>query len=979
MMENDTSREGGASPDGGGYTLDEIFGDGGAGSGGVPLRSKFLCLLGFGGGAVHDFVQLNLGGGPWAEVGMEEQGEAAEGGGVGILELEMEGEAWPEVIPGEMGLIDLTGGEGVVGEAEELFLEDGLERSMEGEDVGCEESSLVGEVTGETDDGREDRSGDVETEDEWEMEALEDGEDEEETEEVDGDGDDAGVDAVVSRTVWEQLEAIEAEREQRTEMSEGDGDGVQSKAEEVEKIEEMEEEEEAKEANRVEEVEVPVSPPDGEREASGLSGDGCSNLGEREEDGMAVSESGESPAVLPDDELIPVSRVRRTEDGRLLAACPVCMHFLNVNEGMIGVSGACPECQAGIVAVEREVEGGETELVIETLRPVKESSEMGSDGRPIVPMTNRPSGAALSSEEDLEPEDGVLWEGDQGEASGRMGSGKWALPPGLEDEDDLSAGIVPARPGGVDPVDFGGKVEDEAGEPLVFGVRPQRRVGDDGVEDGAKGEEPGRATGGGEVEADGEATGKAGDEQRDETAGEAELLEGGGAQGGDGAMETGHEREVLDRQEGADADGDAGEFSQGDGSPSKGNQMAKILELTPAEKPRRPPARPRVLILFSVFLGCVGVWWLSSRPPVAEWVESLRASLERGKGDESVVDGDVSAGEMVDEPGGHAEGSVAVPGAEVAKLVDGAALVKSLEAGQAVNEFEDAASAVPERVAVVDEGQEVGRGGLVDAAEMPGGEVEAEEGREKKAELEETAGSSEAENAELDLSNLTEKEKVLALSKRVMERFLDADGWEERQEYVLGVEQAGSSLEAFYQDHDERSFRGLVTVGDAMLDEETGLWVAAMHIWETGKPTYVLSYVIGNEERGFKVDWDWYRQINTQPLQALFTRPMSEARELRVMMRRSSFLGTVPEGEEEPLAVTLASPFKNPFSGTIYMAPEATDTATMREALPWGESRMATVRLGWVRDGRYGDAPRVVMEDILGWGLAIESKYAAQR
>jgi hypothetical protein len=237
------------------------------------------------------------------------------------------------------------------------------------------------------------------------------------------------------------------------------------------------------------------------------------------------------------------------------------------------------------------------------------------------------------------------------------------------------------------------------------------------------------------------------------------------------------------------------------------------------------------------------------------------------------------------------------------------------------------------------------------------------------------AGVVAADEASSELSRLDERDRAGELSKRAMEGFLAARGWEAKSEFVFNADEAGVSMEAFYAEHDEDAFRGLVTLDGALLDEATGLWVGALNIWESGKPNYVLAYVVGNDERGYKVDWNWYEQMKTQALQDFFSRPMGEPRELRVMIRRSSFLGKTPEGEEEPLSVVLMTPFSDPYSGMIYVAPEEGLASELKEKLRWGEDRMATVKLGWVSDHRYGDAPRVVIEELVGWGLAIENAF----
>ncbi len=130
-----------------------------------------------------------------------------------------------------------------------------------------------------------------------------------------------------------------------------------------------------------------------------------------------------------------------------------------------------------------------------------------------------------------------------------------------------------------------------------------------------------------------------------------------------------------------------------------------------------------------------------------------------------------------------------------------------------------------------------------------------------------------------------------------------------------------------------------------------------------------------------KVDWEWYWQVVDQGLEKFFARPSVEPRVVRAMLRRSSYLGGSGDDDEtgEPFTVRVVTPFTEEFSGRVYVTPDSELAGLFRQALNWGEDRMATLELAWVRDQRYGEkGPRVAIRRLTGWGLAINGAYSEE-
>ncbi|MFV1995586.1 MAG: hypothetical protein ACC661_09120, partial [Verrucomicrobiales bacterium] len=147
------------------------------------------------------------------------------------------------------------------------------------------------------------------------------------------------------------------------------------------------------------------------------------------------------------------------------------------------------------------------------------------------------------------------------------------------------------------------------------------------------------------------------------------------------------------------------------------------------------------------------------------------------------------------------------------------------------------------------------------------------------------------------------------------------------------------------------------------------------NIWKPDSKERLLTYVVGNDKRGFKVDWEWYLQMREKNLSRFFENPGDKTEIFRVVVRRSHFYGALEEGETEPYTMRLETPFTKNFAGAIYQDPLSLSSQEMKRHLKWSEERMATVELGWISDGQFGVPRRVVIKNFLGWGLALDRAF----
>ncbi len=226
-----------------------------------------------------------------------------------------------------------------------------------------------------------------------------------------------------------------------------------------------------------------------------------------------------------------------------------------------------------------------------------------------------------------------------------------------------------------------------------------------------------------------------------------------------------------------------------------------------------------------------------------------------------------------------------------------------------------------------------------------------------------------------DLSHLVEEERMGILAERTLLAFLNAGDLSTRMDLVVPGENVLAEMEAYYRKHELTPFQGVVNLEGILKDVSTGLWVSAFNLWEPGSDGYLLVYVIGNDERGRRVDWSWYRQVRSEGLKKYFEGPQEVPMVVRAVLRRTHYYGSLEPGDPEPVGIRVETPFTQSFTGSVFLDPLSVPAKQLVRDLKWGQERMATIELSWVGDDRYEMGNRVVVEEFYGWGLALDRLF----
>ncbi len=675
------------------------------------------------------------------------------------------------------------------------------------------------------------------------------------------------------------------------------------------------------------------------------------------------------------------SRAYLVVGGRLVAPCPVCKHLLNVNSSMIGVSGKCPDCNTPIIASEIE-EDGETHIQVKVDTTQPEAGESVLDG-------DLSTGASEADELQASPD---LFEGFPADRQGpKFTPGKDIKPP-----KELSALWDVPQAKAQDPEFAKAKItaaDAQKGVPGKFPMAPPAADIDD-LADLAEEDGPRLFKYGGSM------LEESSDRRRISwrlpvtlaalaicgALGYLLLKSPGGSESKGGSPVTNLWRSFFPEKEGITPPRgrDASPGARERGVAKTGGPGMEKTALEPPTPPgmEKPPVPG------------AGAPLPGGEPSIAN--ASLLADTDPLNIPALDLTGTENAPMIPEEKLGPLPEVRVPPGSEKESgkapgKTEPGVVVKTPEV--VIEEMKEPVVEKPaEQPTPV---EKVTRAATVMVAEEEGpssalfGEVKLDEPR-PAPEMDTTPGEERtimdsgllAKEEELEriaaeegMESLSEQDRMLVQARRVLENFMKQPTWEAKNRLVLHPEESAASMQAYYEANEPQPFEGLMTAEGVLFDEANQLWVSAFNLWETGNSSYILVYLVGSQERGHKVDWNWYHQVRGEGMNEFFAEPRKDYKTVRAIIKRTHYYGGAIEGELEPFAVTVETPFTQKFTGTIYMDPLSPVAQEIKTELKWNQERMATLELEWLTDNSYGLGERVSVRRFVGWGLALDNAF----